>query len=87
MSTCYFIRQGDLADTFRIARLLLKDKEDLNHKATGWMLRFAGGKDQKKLFDFLDKNAATMPRTLLRYAIENLDKKERKHYMAAAWRI
>jgi hypothetical protein len=45
------------------------------------MLRFAGSKDRKRLLGFLDKYAATMPRTLLRYAIENLDKKEREYYM------
>lgn len=43
----------------------------------GWMLRYAGGKDPRKLLAFLDKYAATMPRTLLRYSIENLDKKEK----------
>lgn len=42
LSACYFIRRGNTADTFKIAELLLKDKEDLVHKATGWMLRFAG---------------------------------------------
>jgi hypothetical protein len=84
LSTCYFIRQGQLADTFKIAELLVKDKEDLIHKATGWMLRFAGDKDRKQLLAFLDKHAATMPRTLLRYAIEKLDTKKRAHYLAAA---
>ena len=49
LSTCYFIRQGDLDDTFKIAEILVHDKEDLIHKATGWMLRFAGAKNQKKL--------------------------------------
>jgi 3-methyladenine DNA glycosylase AlkD len=81
LSTCYFIRQGELTDTFKIAELLVNDKEDLIHKATGWMLRFAGDKDPKKLLGFLDKYAATMPRTLLRYAIEKLTKKQREHYM------
>ncbi len=81
LSTCYFIRQGDLADTFKIAELFLKDKEDLIHKATGWMLRFAGDKDREKLLRFLDKHAKTMPRTLLRYSIEKLDKKQREHYL------
>jgi 3-methyladenine DNA glycosylase AlkD len=84
LSTCYFIRQGDLTDTFKIAEILVKDTEDLIHKATGWMLRFAADKDQKKLVNFLDKHAATMPRTLLRYAIEKMDKKKKEHYMSLA---
>ena len=81
LSTCYFIRQGDLTDTFKIAEILVNDKEDLIHKATGWMLRFAGTKDQKKLIAFLDKYAATMPRTLLRYSIEHFSAKERERYL------
>ena len=81
LSTCYFIRQGDLADTFKIAEILVNDPEDLIHKATGWMLRFAGDKDAKKLVVFLDKHAASMPRTLLRYSIEKFDKKKKDHYM------
>lgn len=82
LSTCYFIRQGDIDDTFKIAEILVKDKEDLIHKATGWMLRFAGAKDRQKLLSFLDKYAATMPRTLLRYSIEHFDKKQRDHYLS-----
>lgn len=81
LSTCYFIRQGDITDTFKIAEILVNDKEDLIHKATGWMLRFAGAKDQKKLIGFLNKYAATMPRTLLRYSLEHFNKKEREYYM------
>ena len=81
LSTCYFIRQGDTTDTFKIAEILVNDKEDLVHKATGWMLRFAGVKDRKRLIIFLDKYAATMPRTLLRYSIEHFNKKEKEHYM------
>lgn len=82
VSTAYFIRQRDLDDTFKISELLLKDKEDLVHKATGWMLRFAGDKDRSRLRSFLDEHAATMPRVALRYAIEKLDKKERDHYLS-----
>lgn len=82
VSTAYFIRQRDLDDTFKIAEMLLKDKEDLVHKATGWMLRFAGDKDRARLLSFLDKHAATMPRTALRYSIEKLDKKQREHYLS-----
>ena len=81
LSTCYFIRQGELDDTFKIAEVLVRDKEDLIHKATGWMLRFAGTKNAKKLVSFLDKYAATMPRTLLRYSIEHFNKKDREYYM------
>lgn len=81
LGTCYFIRQGDIDDTFAIAEILVHDKEDLVHKGTGWMLRFAGAKDSKRLKAFLDQYAATMPRTLLRYAIENLDKKQREYYL------
>lgn len=83
VGTGHLIRQGDVGDTFKIAEILLKDGEDLIHKATGWMLRAAGETDRKKLLGFLDKHAATMPRTLLRYSIENLDKKQREHYMNA----
>lgn len=81
VATAYFIKQKDLTDTFKIAEMLLEDKEDLIHKATGWMLRFAGDKDNAALCNFLDKYAATMPRTMLRYAIEKFDKKQREHYL------
>jgi 3-methyladenine DNA glycosylase AlkD len=81
LSTCYFIRLGQLDDTFKIAEKLVHDKEDLVHKATGWMLRFAGAKNKKRLTAFLDRYAATMPRTLLRYSIEHFSKKEREYYM------
>ena len=67
--------------------MLVKDEEDLIHKATGWMLRFAGDKDQKRLLGFLDKYAAVMPRTLLRYSIEKLTAKQREHYMGMKKRI
>jgi hypothetical protein len=81
VSTAYFIKQGELGDAFKIAEMLLGDKHDLIHKATGWMLRMAGDKDKKKLIQFLDKFAAIMPRTALRYSLEHFSDKERKHYM------
>ncbi len=81
VSTYYFVRQGDTADTFKIATMLLDDEHDLIHKAVGGWLREAGKKDGPKLLSFLDKHAATMPRTALRYAIEHLDKKHRDYYM------
>lgn len=82
VSTGQFIKRGDVDDTFKIAEMLLKDDQDLIHKATGWMLRAAGDSDRRKLLSFLDKYAATMPRTLLRYSIEHLDQKQREHYMS-----
>jgi 3-methyladenine DNA glycosylase AlkD len=81
VSTGYFIRQGDVEDTFKIAEILMADGEDLIHKATGWMLRAAGGVDQEKLVSFLDQYATSMPRTTLRYATEHLDKKQRDRYL------
>jgi len=81
VSTGYFIRQGDVEDTFKIAKMLLNDDQDLIHKATGWMLRAAGAIDRQRLLSFLDKYAATMPRTALRYAMEHLDKEQRDHYL------
>jgi len=80
VSTYFFIRQGDVNDTFRIAELLLKDKHDLIHKAAGGWIREAGKRDQRQLFKFLDNYAAIMPRTMLRYAIERLDKKKKDYY-------
>lgn len=81
VSTAYFIRKGELDDTYKIAELLLTEKEDLVHKATGWMLRFAGDKDRPRLLKFLDQHAATLPRVALRYSMEHLDKKQRDHYL------
>ena len=81
VSTGQLIRNGDTADAFKIAEMLLNDKEDLIHKATGWMLRVAGDVDRQKLLRFLNKHATTMPRTMLRYSIEHLSEKDRKHYL------
>jgi len=81
VSTGYFIRQRDVTDTFKIAELLLKDKDDLIQKATGWMLRAAGDQDRDQLVAFLEKYAASMPRTTLRYALEHFDKKQRADFM------
>ena len=74
--------EGDVADTFEIAEILLDDHQDLIHKATGGWLREAGKKDPGRLLSFLDRHSATMPRTALRYAIERLDKEKRAYYMS-----
>lgn len=81
VATWYFIRNGQLEWTVKLAQLLLNDKHDLIHKAVGWMLREAGKKNQQILIDFLNKNAHQMPRTMLRYAIEKFSPPERQTYL------
>jgi 3-methyladenine DNA glycosylase AlkD len=82
VATHRFIRAGESADTYELAALVLDDKQDLIHKASGWMLREAGKRvDQGELLAFLDVHAARMPRTMLRYAIERLPADVRKHYL------
>lgn len=81
VSTAYFLKYGDLDDTFNIAEILLNDSQDLIHKAAGGWLRQAGKSDRVRLISFLDRYAATMPRTFLRYAIEHLSDEERSHYL------
>jgi hypothetical protein len=81
VSTWFFIRKGDLDDTFRIAQILVDDPHDLVQKAVGGWIREAGKRDEQRLRDFLDRNATTMPRTALRYAIEHLPSDARAYYL------
>jgi 3-methyladenine DNA glycosylase AlkD len=81
VTTWYFIRQNELKDCFKLAKILLQDKEDLIHKAVGWMLREAGKRDERELKKFLEQFHQVMPRTMLRYAIEKSSGKERKKYL------
>jgi len=78
VSTWAWIKSGDISLTLRFAEALLKDPEDLIHKATGWMLREAGKVDESGVMAFIEKHGSRMPRTMLRYAIERLDEKTRK---------
>ncbi len=81
VSTSYYIRQRDVTDTFAIAEILVNDSHDLIQKAYGGWIREAGKQQPEILLKFLDKHAATMPRTALRYAIEHLEKEKRAHYL------
>ena len=79
--TFALIRAGELEPTLIISEALLKDKEDLIHKAVGWMLREMGKKDVMLLRGFLKQHSHEMPRTMLRYAIERIPEKERKKWL------
>lgn len=81
VSTQHFIRHADFADTLAISQKLLKDEEDLIHKAAGWMLREVGKKAQPVLEAFLDRHGTAMPRTMLRYAIERFPPDQRRAYL------
>lgn len=81
VATQHFIRRGDFESTLAISRRLLKDKEDLIHKAVGWMLREVGKIEQPILEAFLDRHGAVMPRTMLRYAIERFPAERRQAYL------
>lgn len=81
VSTLAFIRNDDFGDTLSIAEMLLEDPHDLIHKATGWMLREMGKRDEKTLEKFLGTHAVAMPRTMLRYAIERFSPMERARFL------
>jgi len=81
ISTFTFIRQNRFEETMRIARLLLHDREDLIHKAVGWMLREVGKREQTVEEAFLKEHYLIMPRTMLRYAIEKFPEEKRQMYL------
>jgi len=81
MATFQFIKVDRFEEAFRLATVLLHDGHDLIHKAVGWMLREVGNRDREAECSFLDLHAGTMPRTMLRYAIEKFPTDLRKHYM------
>lgn len=82
VSTFAFIKQNKFDDTLKILEVLLKDNEDLIHKAVGWMLREVGKRNKKTEIYFLKKHYKIMPRTMLRYSIERFSESEKKFFMA-----
>lgn len=81
LSTFFFIRNKDYKDIIIMSEMLLNNKEDLIHKALGWMLREVGKRDLNILYLFLDKYCKVMPRTMLRYSIEKLEYSKKTVYM------
>ncbi len=81
MGTFQFIKNGDFNDTIEICDILMNDSHDLIHKATGWMLREIGKRNEKLLIDYLKLRYRTMPRTMLRYAIEKFPEPERQKFL------
>jgi len=81
ISTYHFIKHNEFSDTLKIAEILLQDKEDLIHKAAGWMLREVGKRCIEVEEQFLNKYYKKMPRTMLRYAIEKFPETQRKRYL------
>ena len=82
VSTLTFIRNNDLDDTYKLSLKMMHHRHDLMHKSIGWMLREAGKRDTKRLYDFVQEHKAIMPRTMLRYSIEKFDKETRKELMS-----
>ncbi len=82
VSTLTFIRNNDLDDTYQLSLKMMNHKHDLMHKSIGWMLREAGKRDAKRLYDFIMEYKNIMPRTMLRYSIEKFDKETRKELMS-----
>lgn len=68
-------------DAFKIADLLLDDKDDMVQKGVGWMLKESSRTRQKDVIDFIEKRKHKIPRTMLRYAIEKMLLSVRKGLM------
>ena len=81
MASFHFIKHNEFSDTLKISKILLADREDLIHKAVGWMLREVGKRHKPTEERFLKDHYRKMPRTMLRYAIERFPESERQRYL------
>ena len=81
MATFHFVKRGEFGETLAVARALLSDREDLIHKAVGWMLREVGNRDPETEEEFLKEHYKRMPRVMLRYAIERFPEEKRRRYL------
>jgi len=80
VATWYFIRSGELDDTFALADLLAHDPEEVVQAAVGGFVREAGKRDPQRLRSYLDRHMPGLPRTILRHAIRQLPQSERQRY-------
>lgn len=81
IATFHFIKQHDVADILKLSKMMLMHPHDLIHKASGWMLREAWKRKPTEVEKFMSQYARSMPRTMLRYAIEKMDIKKRSLFM------
>jgi 3-methyladenine DNA glycosylase AlkD len=81
MSTFHFVKRHEFSETLKISKMLLFDRQDLIHKATGWMLREIGKRHLQTEESFLKVHYKKMPRTMLRYAIEKFPEQKRQRYL------
>ncbi len=85
IATFYHIRQQSFDVPLQIAYNLLTHPHDLIHKAVGWMLREIGNRNRETELTFLKKHYKTMPRTMLRYAIEKFEEPLRQQLLKGTW--
>ena len=81
IATLHFIKKNDIVDILKLSKIMLTHQHDLIHKATGWMLREAWKRKPTEVEKFISIYATSMPRTMLRYAIERMDIKKRSVFM------
>jgi 3-methyladenine DNA glycosylase AlkD len=81
ISAFYWIRKGEFTDALALAEKLKNHPHDLMHKAVGWMVREVGNRNFEVANEFLKKHYSTVPRTMLRYAIEKFPEELRQDYL------